>query len=62
MSVEKFQKDIGKDLGDKKKNLHDYTGEELDKIHETDIEEWERLWSEAELEAINTKDNHEKSL
>lgn len=60
MSREKSQKDTGKD-SEVKRTIHDYTGEELDALHESDPEEWERLWTEAELEAVNNPDNHEKT-
>jgi hypothetical protein len=57
----KSQKDTGKDSEVKKKTIHDYTGEELDALYESDPEEHERLWTEAELEAINNPENHGKS-
>lgn len=59
-SKKKSQKDTGKD-SEVKKTIHDYTGEELDKLFDSDPDEWERLWTEAELEAINNPDNHGKS-
>ena len=63
MSKTKPNKIGGKDKeGDSnRKTIYDYTGEELDALYESDPDEHERLWREAEIEAINNPDNHGKS-
>lgn len=43
------------------KTIQDYSGEELDALAEQDPEYEEKLWREAELEAINNPENHDKS-
>lgn len=43
------------------KTIHDYTGEELDALRAEDPEYESKLWSDAEIEAINNPDNHERS-
>lgn len=45
----------------RKKTIHDYTGEELDMFAEHDPDYESDLWSEAEIEALNNPDNHDKS-
>lgn len=43
------------------KTIHDYSGEELDLLAEQDPAYESSLWSDAELEAINNPENHDKS-
>lgn len=52
---------VGEDGKSRKKTIHDYSGEELDLLSEHDPDYESGLWSEAELEAINNPDNHDKS-
>ena len=49
------------DKEERPKTLHDYTSEELDILAEHDPEYESQLWSDAETEAINDPENHEKS-
>lgn len=43
------------------KTIHDYSGEELDQLIREDPEYESNLWSDAEVEAINNPDNHDKA-
>ena len=43
------------------KTIHDYTGEELEALYEQDPDLHEKLWEDAEIEAINNPENHDKS-
>jgi len=61
MSKKKSHNTRARESDVKKKTIHDFTGEELDKLFESDRKEWERLWTEAELQAINNPDNHAKA-
>ena len=44
------------------KTIHDYTGEELDALAEHDPEYESKLWDDAEIDAINNPENHNKSI
>lgn len=46
---------------ERQKTIHDYSGEELDQLAEEDPDYESVLWSDAELEAINNPENHDKS-
>jgi len=63
MKEEKFLNRTIKDSegNERPKNIHDYTGEELDKLSEEDPDYESSLWRDAEIEAINNPDNHDKS-
>lgn len=64
MKEEKFLSRTIKDSEGKErpKTIHDYTGEELDRLAAEDPEYESKLWSDAELEAINNPENHDKSI
>ncbi len=58
----KIERVIIKDGKEVPKTIHDYSGEELDQLAEEDPEYEEKLWEEAELEALNNPENHDKSI
>lgn len=57
----KIERTVVENGTERPKTLYDYTGEELDQLSDEDPEYESNLWSEAELEAINNPDNHDKS-
>jgi hypothetical protein len=43
------------------KTFHDYTGEEIDQMWDEDPERVDKLWSDAEIEAMNDPANRDKA-